>query len=279
MTSTDLEKYPKAQWRQSAGKWRRSTKALVGRSTMVWYNSKHRYSKSTTDRSHRIARPEDPNEQTPDHTSSSAPRSSHSRFYSRASSNEKTESSSAKSITSQSHLSPEQQIRGFYKAIVPVMSLVAQTKQLRNEKVASLGEIEDEWISSTIADAENAADELSAVLKPFWVNQSNCNGWNRDHYNRALKKESLMLLCHSRLETVFGHLRALKVTSSSADSSSTVKLSGETQVFELSTSLAPAEQAVPKIIVTQWDGEHDACMDQRDLKTGERPRSHGIQVL
>jgi hypothetical protein len=317
MISTDLANRPKAQWRQSTGKWRRSTKDLVGRSTIIWYNSKHQYTKSTmeiwnvsrdrcqqsakgmlfrsvskwnqtTDQLHRVARIEDSkdhttSEQQPEQKSSSLPHSPQSRFYSRAPSNAGTES--PKSIATQSHLSPQQQIRGFYKAIVPVMSLVAQTKQLRNEKRASLGEIEAEWINSTITDAENAADGLSAFLKPFWVNQSKCNGWNRDHYNHASKKESCMLLCHSRVETVFGHLHALEMTSAPKDETiiaeSTVSSgtpvipepSGETQVisvFELPSSPANVEQAVPRIIVTQYDGERDEGTNlQRDVRTEE----------
>ncbi|KAJ5130889.1 uncharacterized protein N7515_006928 [Penicillium bovifimosum] len=259
----------------SKDRCQQSTKGMPFRAVSKW---------NQTDKLHRVARLEDSDEHALDQNPSSAP--SPPRFYSRTSSNTKTESSSGpKSITTQSHLSPEQQIRGFYNAIVPVMSLVAQTKQLRNEKIASLGEIEDEWISSTIADAENAADDLSVLLKPFWVKQSNCNGWNRDHYNHASKKESWMLLCHSRVETVLGHLHALKVTSGSAVPSGTPvisEISSETQivsVFEVPSTPATVEKAVPRIIVTQWDGEHDARMDQKDVRTEKRPTNDDIKIL
>ncbi|KAF4759630.1 hypothetical protein HAV15_005782 [Penicillium sp. str.  len=179
---------------------------------------------------------------------------------------------SSASVTGPS-LSPEEQIRGFYESTVLVNSTVEQTRQLRDDKRTALGEIEIEWINSTLADAENAANDLAAFVKQF--KQISCqdhNSWKRRHYEVALRQESRMLLSHGKVEMVLNHLGSLpstfgndKVFFSPSEVSTvapaTSELPCETSVisvFEL-PSLSPvkAERPIPEIIVTQFDDEHD----------------------
>ncbi|KAJ5774394.1 hypothetical protein N7457_009290 [Penicillium paradoxum] len=330
MTPTDLVSRPKGQWKQSTGKWRRSTKDLVGRSTAVWDNSKYNYHQSTmemwhksadtwnnskdrcqqsaksvlyrsvlrwnqtADQLHQVARIEDSNERTTQEPtelqvsppSSRLSQSSQSRFYSQLSNSPQSTNQSPntaaelpappKSISpsiKRSSLSPEQQIIEFYEALIPVKSLVAQTKKTRDDKQKSLAEIELEWVNSTISETEHAVDNLFAFIGPFWINQcketqvssQDCKSWSRRNYQRAMERKSHMLLCYSKVETVLGHLKSLQAVSSPKDgiivassrslsvASITTELSCDTKavpVFEL-RSLPP----VPTIIVTQYDGD------------------------
>jgi hypothetical protein len=173
-----------------------------------------------------------------------------------------------------------EQIRAFHEASVVVNSLVEATKRLRDDKDYVLGEIELDWINSTIADADNAVRELSAFMAPFWANQynntrtsfSDHETWTRRDYQRALKKESRLISMHKRVETVFGHLQSLPeelnasgpgskdgslVTSlgsselvSATRVISVVELPGQSPVTR---DQAELHMPIPKIIVTHYD--------------------------
>ncbi|KGO60084.1 hypothetical protein PEX2_035910 [Penicillium expansum] len=254
-----------------------SAKLMLYRSVSKWNQS--------ADQLHRVARIEDITQhvtardgQTQEQTTPQ------SRFYSRAlhskstnsSTNPKTTSPSTKvksiksaSVTG-SLISPEEQIRGLYEETVLVNSMAKQTRQLRDNKSTVLGEIELEWVNSTITDAENAANDLAAFVKQFQhISPQRRSSWKRRDYEVALKKESRMLLSHGKVETVLTHLGSLPSTlgrdkaffSPSEVSTVASELAYETSVvsvFEL-PCLSPvkAERPIPKIIVTQHDGEYD----------------------
>lgn len=148
-----------------------------------------------------------------------------------------------------------------------------QTRQLLDDKWTVLGEIEIEWINSTLTDAENAANDLAAFVKQFeQISPQDHNTWKRRQYEVALRQESRMLLSHGKVEMILNHLGSLPTTLSndkvffspsevSTVASSISELPCETSVisvFEL-PSLSPvkAEQPIPEIIVTQFDDEHD----------------------
>ncbi|CAI7570881.1 unnamed protein product [Penicillium viridicatum] len=303
MVPTDFVHRPKGQW---TGKLQRSTRDLIGRSTaisadtlndskdrchqsakLMLYRSVSKWNQSA-DRLHRVARIEDTAQHVPAHDWQAQEQATpQSRFYSRAlnsksinsSANPKTTSLStkAKRISSASvtgpSLSPEEQITGFYESTVLVNSTVKQTRQLRDDKRTVLGEIEIEWINSTITDAENAANDLAAFVKQFkQISHQDRNSWKRRHYEIALRQESRMLLSHGKVEMILNHLGSLPTTLGndkvffspsevSTVASSISELPCETSVisvFEL-PSLSPveAERPIPKIIVTQFDDEHD----------------------
>lgn len=257
-----------------------SVKLMLYRSVSKWNQS--------ADQLHRVARIEDTKQHVPardGQTQGQTP--PQSRFYSRelnsqstnSSPNPKTTSPSAKvksiisaSVTGPS-LSTEEQIEEFYEATVLVNSTAKQTRQLRDDKRTDLGEIELEWINSTINDAENAANDLAAFANQFkQISHQNRSGWKRRDYEVALKKESHMLLSHGKLRTVLSHLGSLQTTLGkdkaffSPPKVSTVaspisELPCETSVISVFglQCLSPVkiERPIPKIIVTQYDGDYD----------------------
>ncbi|KAJ5410483.1 uncharacterized protein N7487_004842 [Penicillium crustosum] len=197
-----------------------SAKLMLHRSVSKWNQS--------ADQLHRVARIEDTTHHVPAHDwQAQEQATSQSRFYSRAlnsksinsSSNFKPTSLSTKvkrissaSVTGPS-LSPEEQIRGFYKSAVLVNSTVEQTRQLQDDKRTVLGEIEIEWINSTLTDAENAANDLAAFVKQFkHITYQDRNSWKRRHYEVALRQESRMLLLYDKVEMVLNHLGSLPTT-------------------------------------------------------------------
>ncbi|KAJ5255485.1 hypothetical protein N7497_007028 [Penicillium chrysogenum] len=274
-------------WHKSAGtlndskdRCHQSVKLMLYRSVSKWNQS--------ADQLHRVARLEDTipyvparDEQTEEQTPPQ------SRFYSREFNSQSTASSpnpktispstQAASIKSTSvigpSLSPEEQIRVFHEATVPVNSTVKQARQLRDDKRTALGEIELEWVNSTITDAENAANDLAAFVKQFkQTSPQYRSSWKRRDYEVALKKQSHMLLSHSKVKAILSHLGSLQTTLGknegffSPSEVSTVlppisELPCETSVisvFELPCiSPAKTERPIPKIVVTHYDGDRD----------------------
>jgi hypothetical protein len=193
-------------------------------------------------------------------------------------------------------LSPEEHIAGLWEASGRVKCVVTQTAELRNEKLRALGEIEGEWISSTIADAESAANDLSSFVDPLWHQSNKIGGltlkerknWKRRDCQNALKKETRMTLCYERLETVFGHLKTISPTSELAATEKkeeatvtalksppvvavAAELSCQTTVISTIELPCPAtilklqtERDIPKIIVTQYDGDDDDTSSGHD---------------
>ncbi|KAJ6187636.1 hypothetical protein N7519_002544 [Penicillium mononematosum] len=261
-----------------------SVKLMLYRSVSKWNQS--------ADQLHRVARIEDTTQYVPardGQTQEQTPPQSppQSRFYSRALNSQSTASSpnpkttlpstQAASIKStsviESSLSPEEQIRVFHEATVPVNSTVKQARQLRDDKRTALGEIELEWVNSAITDAENAANDLAAFVKQFKQTSPQYRSiWKRRDYEVALRKQSHMLLSHGKVKTVLSHLGSLQTTLGkdevffSPSEVSTVlspisELPCETSVisvFELPCiSPAKTERPIPKIVVTQYDGDRD----------------------
>jgi hypothetical protein len=191
-------------------------------------------------------------------------------------------------------LSAEQHIAGLWEASGRVKCVVKQTEELRNEKMHALGEIEGEWISSTIADAESAANDLSSFMDPLWHQSNKIDGltpkerkdWNRRHCQNAVKKETRMGLCYERLETVFGHLKTISPTSELAATEKeeeaaltasgsppvvavAAELSGQTTVVSTIELPCPTTisklqtgRAIPTIIITQYESDDDESDDQ-----------------
>ncbi|KAJ5163488.1 uncharacterized protein N7500_007558 [Penicillium coprophilum] len=264
----------------SKDRCQRSAKSMLYRSVSKWNQS--------ADQLYRAARIEDTEQHvTAGDGKTQEPMFSQSRFYSRALNSQPISPSQTPDTTSPStkvrsiksvsvtvsSLSPDKQIEGLYEATELVNSTVGHTRDLRDDKRTALGEIELEWIDSTITEAENAVNDLASFVKHFRQTRPQAHrSWKRRDYGLALKKESRMLLSHDKLETVLGHLDSLPSTSSKDESffspsevsmvtPAIPELSSETSVisvFEL-PGLNPVknERPVPKIIVTQHDGDHD----------------------
>ena len=207
-------------------------------------------------------------------------------------------------------LSPEEHIAGLWEASGRIKCVVTQTAELRNEKLHALGEIEGEWINSTIADAESAANDLSSFVDPLWHQSNKIGGltlkerknWKRRDCQNALKKETRMTLCYERLETVFSHLKTISPRSELAATEKkeettvmalesppvvavAAELSCQTTVVSTIELPCPAtilklqtERAIPKIIVTQYDGDDDTSPDHEDTPNFPPPSYEAGEV-
>ncbi|KAJ5384633.1 hypothetical protein N7517_002544 [Penicillium concentricum] len=262
----------------SKDRCQRSAKSIIYRSVSKWNQS--------ADQIYRAARIEDTKQHvTASDVNPQEQMFSQSRFYSRALNSQpinpsptpvspSTRVQSIKSVSvTVSSLSPEEQIGGFYEAAILVNSTAKQTRHLRDDRMTVLGEIELEWIDSTITDGENAANDLAAFVQQFRQTRPQEHKiWKRRDYELALKKESRMLLSHDKLETALGHLESLPTTLSKDESffspsevsmvaPAIPELPSETSaisLFELPClSNVKAERPVPKIVVTQHDGDHE----------------------
>ncbi|KAI2689204.1 hypothetical protein CBS147332_5266 [Penicillium roqueforti] len=239
----------------------------------------------SADQLHRVARVEDTTQQVgarDGQTQEQTP--PQSRFYSRAFNSQSTNSSPNPKTTSRStkvksiksasvtgpSLSLEEQIGGFYKATILVRSTVKQARQLRDDKRALLGEIELEWINSTITGAETAANDLAASVKRFKQSspQNRCS-WKRRDYEVTLEKESRVLLAHDKVKTVLSHLGSLQLTLGKDElffspsevsmvASAILELPSETTVLsEFELLPVKPERPIPKIVVTQYDDDNE----------------------
>ncbi|QQK41225.1 hypothetical protein Pdw03_4079 [Penicillium digitatum] len=254
-----------------------SAKLMLRRSVSKWNQS--------VDQLHRVARIEETTQHVPTSYGRTQEQTNPKvRFYSRALNLQSTNSSpnpqttsfftKVKSIKSASvttpSMNPEEQIKEFEEAIISFNSRVKQTRQLRDDKRTVLGDIELEWVNSTITDAENAATDLVALVKQFkQISPQDRSSWKRRNYEVALRTESRMLHSHDKVETVFNHLGSLPSTlgrdtaffSPSEVSKDALEIPYETSVtsvFELPcSSPVKVERPIPKIIVTQHYGEYD----------------------
>jgi hypothetical protein len=93
-----------------------------------------------------------------------------------------------------------------------------QAKQLRNSKSDLLGEIEHQWINSTINDALQSGQSLVKLLEPHRldmvkrkgkITSSNKKRWKNEDCLKAYGKQSNLILHQERLDKVFTHLKNL----------------------------------------------------------------------
>lgn len=311
-------------WVNSKERCHQSAKGMVERSISKWNES--------ADQMHQAIRVQQANEafskpqQTKDATSSpssppsappSSPESTKSttRFYSQSTNSSPTCSSAAKAPSSVAgtptlqstslagpSLSPIEEIRSLHDTISTSRSVAKQTKQLRDDRGHILGEIELEWINSTITEADKAVNDLSAIIKPYWAKQSkkpqmttsDRKNWARRDYQHALKRQSRLLLCHSKLQTVLEHLESLpkELTVTSTEFKdvesltplglSELSATGEISVAELSaeSTLAelPVPVSIPRIIVTQYDNDNDND-EVSSLPPGSPPPSYEMSEI
>lgn len=117
---------------------------------------------------------------------------------------------------------PDEQIRGLLKFTDHVSSQVKEAKRLRDSKSTQLGEIEHNWINSTIVDADDSARELADLLELCRLDMAKRKGRgkisskNRKHWKfqgrgRAEEKQSRLVRYQCRLDRVLNHLENLKL--------------------------------------------------------------------
>jgi hypothetical protein len=117
---------------------------------------------------------------------------------------------------------PDEQIRGLLKFTDHVSSQVHKAKRLRDSKSSQLGEIEHNWINSTIVDADDSARELADLLElcrldmakrkgKGKISSANRKQWKLQSRGRAEEKQSRLVRYQSRLDRVLNHLENLKM--------------------------------------------------------------------
>ncbi|OQD75146.1 hypothetical protein PENDEC_c008G02007 [Penicillium decumbens] len=114
---------------------------------------------------------------------------------------------------------PEEQIRGLLDWTDRVVHQASQAKQLKDTQAESLGEIEHNWISSTICDADNAARDLTKLVEPYRLDMlkhkgkmkaANRKRWSLGDSQLAREKLSELTQSQSRLNRVCNHLQGVR---------------------------------------------------------------------
>ncbi|KAJ5106638.1 hypothetical protein N7456_003313 [Penicillium angulare] len=95
-------------------------------------------------------------------------------------------------------------------------SQLKQAKGLRDSNSAQLGDIEHNWINTTVTDTEESVEGMSQVLEPYRLvmqkrkkrnlNYSSRKRWKEHDCARARDKYPRLVLYQSRLEKVLSHL-------------------------------------------------------------------------
>lgn len=192
--------------------------------------------------------------------------------------------------TPNGHDSAEEQIRDILNLTDQVMYQANHTMQLKTSKSYLLGEIELDWINSTILEASSAARDLAKLVEPYRLDMLKRKGkmrsahrksWSLVDYQSACERFSGLMVHREKLEIVSKHLQGvseLKQHSSNESSGEVVAELPETvepcsSVMELHSepasttpqsdttlvelpgkspiSKSQSLQPVPKIIVTQ----------------------------
>ncbi|GLI78085.1 hypothetical protein PoHVEF18_006384 [Penicillium ochrochloron] len=117
---------------------------------------------------------------------------------------------------------PDEQVRALLKFTDHVSSQVQKATRMRDSKSTQLGEIEHNWINSTIVDADDSARELAALLElcrldmakrkgKGKISSTNRKQWKFQGRGRAEEKQSRLVRYQCRLDRVLDHLENLKI--------------------------------------------------------------------
>ncbi|CEJ54313.1 hypothetical protein PMG11_00631 [Penicillium brasilianum] len=153
---------------------------------------------------------------------------------------------------------PDEQIRGLLKFADHVSSRVMEAKRLRDAKSTQLGEIEHNWINSTIVDADDSARELADLLElcrfdmakrkgKGKISSTNRKQWKLQGRGRAEEKQYRLVRYQCRLDRVLAHLENLKLpletlahdTAAEAAAELSTREPGAKSVAELSSDVSP----------------------------------------
>jgi hypothetical protein len=148
--------------------------------------------------------------------------------YSKPSSRTRSQSESDTNSTSSSSLSidldiekkkaADQQAKELIELTKKINTDIEQAKQLRDSKSAQLGEIEHNWINSTITDAKDSNREMIQILDFYRLvaekrkgklNSSSRRRWRTQDCQRVREKYPRLVLHQSRLEKVLTHLTVM----------------------------------------------------------------------
>lgn len=114
--------------------------------------------------------------------------------------------------------SAEEQIRDILNLTDQVMYQANHTKQLRTSKSDLLGEIELDWINSTIFEASSAARDLAKLVEPYRLDilkrkgkmrSAHRKSWTLVDYESACERFSGLKVHREKLEIVSRHLQGV----------------------------------------------------------------------
>lgn len=117
--------------------------------------------------------------------------------------------------------SQDQQIRELLNMTDHTFFRLHQAKQLRNSKSVLLGEIEHNWINSTITDAQRTGQDLAKLVEPHRLDMAKRKGkitaankkrWKLEDCQKACEKQASLILHQDRLDKVFTHLQNIVTT-------------------------------------------------------------------
>ncbi|KAJ5678961.1 hypothetical protein N7462_007205 [Penicillium macrosclerotiorum] len=156
---------------------------------------------------------------------------------------------------------PDEQIRSLLNLLDNVSTQAMQAKKIRDSKSPCLGEIEHNWVNSTIIDAEDSAQDLRGLLEIYSLDLSKRKGkgkvasanrkrWKLRDCQFAKERQGRLIRHRSRLERVIAHLEMLEVPSNIDSNSTTDSPISELEedcVPELSADLGDSPTALAKL--------------------------------
>lgn len=113
---------------------------------------------------------------------------------------------------------PEKQILKLLNWTDQVVYQASQARRLSNSQAESLGEIEYNWINSTISDADNAARGLAKLVEPYRLDMlkhkgkmksANRKRWTLEDAQLARERLSGLTLFQSRLNRAVDHVKGV----------------------------------------------------------------------
>lgn len=118
-------------------------------------------------------------------------------------------------LSSKKDKAADKQVRELIELTNEVTSQLKEAKQLRESNDSYLGEIEHQWVNSTITDADNANQDMNRLLEPLRIDMtkrkgklssSNRKQWRTRDCDRAREKYAAIVLHQGRLQNIINHL-------------------------------------------------------------------------
>lgn len=176
---------------------------------------------------------------------------------------------------------PDEQIRGLLKFTDHVSTQVQKAKRLRDVKSSQLGEIEHNWINSTIVDADDSARELAGFLEPCRsdmakrkgkgkISSTNRKQWKFQGCGRAEEKQARLVRYQCRLDRVLRHLENLEISPKAPAQELGLKTTTELSVAEPAAKSAELSSDAPPDAVAELPSD---VLPKFEIAVAELPSS------
>lgn len=113
-------------------------------------------------------------------------------------------------------LKPEDQARALFDSVDEIVAQVVHAKHLRGSRSTEMGEIECNWVNSTITNTEMSARDLARVMETYRqdmaknkgkISSSNRKTWKNKDFQLAEEKQIHLLSQRDQLEKVITHIQ------------------------------------------------------------------------